>query len=263
MNKALLYISLIILTVLIIFALMPQWVTSFSAFDQNANAVLLSPSLDHIAGTDSLGRDLFARLLSATRVSLIISFLSSIIALTIGVIWGMTAGLSGKWLDGVLMRIVDVLYSIPDLLVFILLGLFFGRDMWGLVLALCSLSWLSIARISRAECIKYKEQDFVVGAQAMGLRPFTIAFKHILPQMREALIISVIFKIPFLIALESTLSFIGLGLQPPHASFGTLAKEGFDGYLFYPHLIVFPFLFIFLTVFGFYSIGNYMKSRYE
>lgn len=261
MKKILFYIACVFLFFLITFSIFPSLLTEFSAIMQNSDAVLQAPNSIYFAGTDSLGRDMMARLLDGAKISLIISFGSAFLALLIGITWGLIAGLGGDIADGVLMRIVDVLYSVPDLLFYILLGLFLGRDVFGIIIALCSLSWLSIARLVRQEAKKYKNQDFVMAARAMGQKPTIIAVKHILPQMRESLFIAIIFKIPFIIILESTLSFIGLGLKPPFASFGTLAKEGFDAYLFYPHLIIYPFLFVFITVFSFYSIGNYLKAE--
>lgn len=261
MRKTLCVLAIAILSVLLVGAFFPALVTPHSEIDQDYAAILLAPGAHHLAGTDSLGRDLLARLLSATRVSLTISFLSSLISLLIGVVWGMFSGMAKDRVDMALMRVLDILYSIPDLLFYILLGLFLGRDMLGIIVALCSLSWISMAKLTRLECRKYKTHDFVTGARAMGLSTTAIAVRHLLPQMREVMFISLIFKIPALIALESSLSFIGLGLSPPHASFGTLAKEGFDAYLFYPHLIMFPFLFIFVTVFCFYAIGNYLSRK--
>lgn len=241
--------------------LFPHFFTVQEALEQNAGAILLSPSLTHLAGTDSLGRDQFARLIEAGLVSLIISLAAAVIALGIGILWGLLAGLGPARVETLLMHIVDILYAIPDLLLYILMGLFLGRNLMGLVIALSSLSWLGIARLTRQESLKYKSMDYVTAAKALGVPNWQIAIKHILPQMRDPLIVAMVFKIPALIALESTLSFIGLGLAPPQASYGTLAKEGFDAYLVYPHLILFPLLFLFLTTFSFYAIGNALKRE--
>jgi oligopeptide transport system permease protein len=244
-------------------ALFPHLVTPFTEIDQNAAEILLSPSRPHWLGTDSLGRDLFARLLAASRVSLFISAAATIISLFIGISWGSLSGLYGGLVDTCMHRILDTLLAIPDLLFYILLGLFLGRDLPGIIIALSSLSWISIARITRQECLKYRNLEFVAAAQALGIGRFRIAFRHVLPQMTETLFVAVLFKIPALIALESSLSFIGLGLAPPHASFGSLAKEGFDAYLFYPHLILFPFLFIFAAVISFYTVGHAVSRKME
>ena len=251
----------IFLCFLVISGLFPQILTTQNALEQNSSAILLSPSLTHLAGTDSLGRDQLARLVSAGLVSLIISLAAALMALGIGILWGLLAGLGPAKTEMLLMRIVDILYAIPDLLLYILMGLFLGRNLSGLVIALSSLSWLGIARLTRQESLKYKTMDYVTAAKALGVPSRQIAFKHILPQMREPLIVAMVFKIPALIALESALSFIGLGLAPPQASYGTLAKEGFDAYLVYPHLILFPLLFLFLTTFSFYAIGHALKQK--
>jgi oligopeptide transport system permease protein len=260
MKRFLGILGAVYLVALLIAAFAPGLVTHQNAIDQDAAAVLSSPSLAHPAGTDSLGRDQLARLLDGARISLIVSLAATAIALLIGLSWGLGAGLAPPAIDALLMRTVDILYAVPDLLLYILMGLFLGRNPFGIIVALSSLSWLGIARLSRQETLKYRTQDFVTAARALGLTPATIAIRHILPQMREALLVSLIFKIPALIATESALSFVGLGLAPPRASFGTLAKEGFDAYLFYPHLITYPFLITFLTVFSFYAVGNYLKA---
>lgn len=246
---------------MLILAFFPRLMTAFTEIDQNAAEILLAPGIVHWLGTDSLGRDLLARLLAAARVSLLISAAATVISLAIGIAWGMVSGMIGGMVDTVMQRLLDTLHAIPDLLFYILLGLFLGRTLPGIIVALSSLSWISIARLTRQECLKYRNLEFVAAAQAMGLGRLQTAFRHVLPQMRETLFVALLFKIPALIALESTLSFIGLGLAPPHASFGTLAKEGFDAYLFYPHLILFPFLFIFAAVISFYAVGHAVSRR--
>lgn len=254
-------LTLIFLVMLVLGACVPSLFTHHDPISQNANAILHLPSSEYLAGTDSLGRDQLARLFDAARISLTVSLAATLLGLTFGLIWGLSAGLLGNAAGAFMMRIVDVLYAIPDLLLYILMGLFLGRTTTGIILALTSLSWLGVARLARQEAIKYQSQDFVTAARALGVHPWRIAVVHILPQMRETLLVSMIFKIPALIATESALSFIGLGLAPPFASFGTLAKEGFDAYLFYPHLIAFPFAFTFLTVLSFYLLGNLLKER--
>lgn len=250
----------ILLAGMLITAFFPAMITPYSETAQNAAEILLSPSSTHWLGTDALGRDMLARLLAAARISLIISAASTFLSLFVGVSWGFLSGLVGGTLDTVMQRILDTLHAIPDLLFYILLGLFLGRDFVGIIIALSALSWISIARLTRQECLKYRNLEFVDAARALGLTRTRIAIYHILPQIFETLFVALLFKIPALIALESSLSFIGLGLAPPRASFGTLAKEGFDAYLFYPHLIFFPFVFIFSAVLGFYLLGHVVRS---
>lgn len=241
---------------LLTFSLLPQFVTPHSYAEQNPNALLLSPSTEHLFGTDELGRDLLARTLFGARISLSCALLATLISAIVGIFYGALSGFFGSVTDQILMRILDILYSIPDLLFYILLGLFLGRDFWGMLIVLSSLGWVTVARIVRGEILKVKEMPFVEAAHALGVPSWRILLKHLIPQTRAPLLTTLIFKIPGVILAESTLSFIGLGLTPPQSSWGTLANEGFSALSFYPHLILFPSLFIFLTIFSFQIFGR-------
>lgn len=254
-------ISIGFLVLLFIFALFPQILTSYSFDQQHSQALLQTPNAQFWLGTDELGRDLLSRILYGARISLSCALLATIISALLGIIYGSLAGYFGGKIDQLLMRIVDVLYSIPDLLFFILLGLFLGRNFWGLLIALSSLGWVSVARIVRGEILKYKEMPFVESAQALGINSIRILTKHLIPQTRDPIMVTLIFKIPAVILAESTLSFIGLGLTPPYSSWGTLANEGYQALRFFPHLILFPSLFIFLTIFSFQTIGNWLSEK--
>lgn len=239
-----------------ILSIFPQLITPFSFEEQQAHAILKGPGLTHWLGTDELGRDLLARILYGARISLACALLSTLLSAWIGILYGSLSASFGGWWDHLLMRIVDVLYSIPDLLLFILIGLFLGRDFWGLLIALSSLGWVDVARITRGEVLKYKEMPYITGAQAIGVGKAGILVKYLLPQARHAILVTLLFRIPAVILAESTLSFIGLGLQPPYSSWGTLASEGYSAFRFYPHLILFPSLTIFLTVFALNQLGQ-------
>ena len=247
---------MLFLLFLLTFSLFPLLVTPHSFHAQDPEALLLSPSPGHLFGTDELGRDLLARILFGAKISLSCALLATLISGIVGIFYGAISGFIGSATDHFLMRILDILYSIPDLLFYILLGLFLGRDFWGMLIVLSSLGWVTVARIVRGEILKVKEMPFVEAAHALGIPSWRILVNHLIPQTKAPLLTTLIFKIPGVILAESTLSFIGLGLTPPQSSWGTLANEGFSALSFYPHLILFPSLFIFLTILSFQILGN-------
>lgn len=254
-------IPLIFLALLSLAAIFPRFITPHSYSDQHSLTLLASPGGSFLLGTDELGRDLLARILFGARISLACALLATFISALFGLFYGSLSGFFGGKPDQLLMRIVDILYSIPDLLFYILLGLFLGRDFWGLLIALSSLSWVGVARIVRGEVLKYKQMSFVESARALGLSPMRILWRHLIPQTTGPLLVSLIFKVPAIILAESTLSFVGLGIQPPFASWGTLAHEGYQAFPFFWHLIFFPSLFVFATILCFQILGNHLLVR--
>ncbi|MBI2335376.1 MAG: ABC transporter permease [Deltaproteobacteria bacterium] len=247
--------------VLFLGSLLPTLLTSYDPNAQLFDAILVTPNAKHWFGTDELGRDLLARTLFGARISLACAGIATGFALGLGVLYGGISGFLGGKVDALLMRILDMLYSIPDLLFFILLGLYLGRDFWGMVIALSCLNWVGIARLTRGEFLKYKAMPFIEGARSCGTQPWRIFLIHLLPQTFVPLKAALFLRIPALILAESTLSFIGLGLKPPHASWGTLAGDGYQALAFYPHLILFPALFIFMTIFSFQRIGTWLNDK--
>ncbi len=223
---------------------------------QDLSAVLATPSAAHLLGTDELGRDMLARILAGARVSLTCALIAAFLSGLGGLVFGSLAALShpafGRFLD----RLLDGLQSIPDLLFYILIGLFAGHDLWGMIIALSSFGWISAARIVRGEILKTREMAFVEAARALGGSSIRLFLKHLLPHTFPVLAVWLALKIPVIIMAESTLSFIGLGLKPPHASWGVLLQEGFHAMRFYPHLIVYPSLFVILTLWSFNALGE-------
>lgn len=253
-------LSIFFLILLVGGAIAPQLFTPHAFDEQHTFQLLQTPSSQFLLGSDELGRDLLSRLLYGARVSLSCALLATFISALIGIFYGTLSVFSGEWGDHFFMRIVDILLSVPDLLIYIILGLFLGRDFWGLLMAISSLAWVDVARITRGEILKCRNMPFVEGAQSLGGGKLRILVYHILPQARDAIMVALLFKIPSVILAESTLSFIGLGLKPPYSSWGTLASEGYGALQFYPHLILFPSLFIFLTIFSFQTIGQRLSE---
>ncbi len=231
------------------------------AYDlQNTLNSLASPGLTHWMGTDELGRDLFSRLIYGTRISMAISLLTAFSALFLGTLYGAVAGYVGGRVDNLMMRAIDVLYAIPDLLLIILMTILIGRGVIGVFIALSLVGWMTVARLIRGEVLRLKTHDYVTAARALGASDTRILFKHILPNTLGILIVTLTFRIPSAILAESTLSFIGLGLTPPAASWGTLANEGWKALKFYPHLILFPSLAIFITMLAFNFLGDGLRD---
>ncbi len=226
--------------------------------------ILEGPSWSHWMGTDGLGRDLFTRVLYGARVSIVVGIGTALIALIIGTLYGLISGYAGGALDNLLMRIVDVFYSLPDLLIFILLSLLFGRNIIGVLIALGLVTWVRFARITRGQVLQAKELTYVEGARAIGASRARIVLQHILPNIMAPVLVTLTFSIPAAILAESTLSFIGLGINDPYShwgtSWGTLAQDGWRAIRSYPHIIFFPSLAIFLTILSFNFLGNGLRD---
>ena len=228
----------------------------YSYETQNTFNTLATPSLDHWMGTDRLGRDLFSRLIYGARVSLFIGVSTTLLALLIGTIYGAVSGYVGGRTDSVMMRFVDVVFALPDMLMIILITVIMGRGVAGIFIALTLVSWVTIARLVRGEVLRIKEYTYVEAASALGAGNSRILIREILPNILGLMIVTLTFRIPLAILAESTLSFIGLGIAPPSSSWGTLANEGWKAIKFYPHLILFPSLAIFLTILSFNFLGD-------
>lgn len=230
---------------------------------QDPERILSPPDMGHIMGTDRLGRDLLSRIIYGSRVSLSIGFFTALSALIIGTFYGAVSGYAGGRLDNIMMRGVDVIYSLPDLLLIILITIIIGRGVTGIFLALSIMSWMTIARLIRGEVLRIKEMPYIEAERAIGAGAGRILLYHILPNTLGPLIVTLTFRIPAAILAESTLSFIGIGISPPIASWGTLANDGWTTLRFYPHLIVFPGITIFLTILSFNFIGDWIGDRLD
>ena len=240
------------------------WISPYGTGGFEESRILEMPSWAHLMGTDSLGRDLLTRVLYGARVSMTVGIGTATIALIIGTTYGLASGFLGGNLDHFMMRIVDIFYGLPDMLVFILLSLLLGRNVGGLLIALGLVSWVRFARIARGQMLQAKELLFVEGARAMGVSRRRIVFRHILPHVLGPIIVTLTFSIPAAILAESTLSFIGLGINDPYSAWGTswgsLAQDGWRAMRTYPHILFFPAAAIFLTILAFNTLGNELND---
>jgi oligopeptide transport system permease protein len=244
-------------------AVAAPYITPYAYYEADFNNLLKSPSKNHVMGTDEEGRDLLSRVIYGARVSIFVALGTAFVAFFIGTIYGAISGYAGGKLDEAMMRIVDVFYSLPDLLLIVLITLVIGRGVLGIVIALGLTAWMRVARIVRGTVMQLKTVDFVESARGLGASPFRILTVHIFPNILSPLIITVTFAVPYAILAESTLSFLGLGISPPESSWGTLASTGWQGIRTFPHLIVFPSLAIFITAFSFNLFGEGIRDMLD
>jgi len=248
------------LFIIFIVSLLAPWVAPYSYQEQDTLNILAFPGIDHFLGTDRLGRDLLSRMIYGARVSLFVGVFSTLIALVIGTVYGTVSAYVGGKTDNLMMRVVDVVFALPDLLMIILITVLMGRGVVGVFIALTMVSWVTIARLVRGEVLRIKEYPFILAAKALGASHFRIMLREIFPNILGILVVTLSFRIPVAILAESTLSFIGLGIAPPASSWGTLASDGWTAIKFYPHLILFPSLAIFFTILSFNFLGEGLRE---
>jgi oligopeptide transport system permease protein len=241
-------------------SLLAPWVSPYSYQEQDTVNILAFPGMDHFLGTDRLGRDLLSRMIYGARVSLFVGVFSTLIALVIGTVYGTISAYVGGKTDNLMMRVVDVVFALPDLLMIILITVLMGRGVVGVFIALTMVSWVTIARLVRGEVLRIKEYPFILAAKALGASHFRIMLREIFPNILGILVVTLSFRIPVAILAESTLGFIGLGIAPPASSWGTLASDGWTAIKFYPHLILLHSLAIFFTILSFNFLGEGLRE---
>ncbi len=230
---------------------------------QDLNTYITGPSRAHLFGTDPLGRDLFARVLWGGRVSLAVGVVATFVALCIGVVYGTVAGFIGGTTDAVMMRIVDILYALPFTIFVILLTVFFGSNLLLLFGAIGAVEWLTMARIGRGQVRTLRKMEFVEAALSLGLTRRRIIFRHMIPNVLGPVIVYTTLTIPSVMLLEAFLSFLGLGVQPPNASWGVLIHDGAEKMEDFPWLLIFPGLAFSLTLFSFNFLGDGLRDALD
>ncbi len=217
----------------------------------------------YLLGSDHLGRDIFSRILYGGRVSLAVGFLATAVSLTIGVIYGALSGYVGGKTDAAMMRVVDILYALPFMIIVIILTTYFGNNLWLLFVCIGAVEWLTMARIVRGQVISLKNQEFVEAARSLGLSQWRIVFRHLIPNTIGPVIVYTTLTVPAVMRLEAILSFLGLGVQPPDASWGSLIKEGADRMASDPGLLVYPAIIFGLTLFSLNFLGDGLRDALD
>ena len=259
-------VAMVSLSVIIIIALFAIFAPIFSKYGYETTSMLetnLKPGGSHIFGTDSLGRDLWARVWMGARVSLAIGVCGAIVPQIIGIFLGGISGYFGGWVDMVIMRIIDVGVCIPSLIYVTLIMLFMGSGPVAIIIAIAMTGWMDSARVVRGRMLQFKNREFVLAARTQGASPFRIIFRHILPNILGQQVVSISSAIPGAIFLEAYLSFIGLGIQSPMTSWGQLCQVGASFYRLYPYQLFIPGVFISITILAFYLFGNCLRDALD
>lgn len=258
-------VSLVLLGLLAALVLLGPLLSPHAFDDADFTNISQPPGLagGHIFGTDAVGRDLFVRTLYGGRVSLLVGLVSTLVSLLIGVTWGATAGYFGGRVDGVMMRVVDIMYAMPFMFFVILLMVAFGRNLVLIFVAIGAITWLDMARIVRGQTLSLKQREYVEAARAFGASPFSIIRRHIIPNLLGIVMVYITLTIPRVILVESFLSFLGLGVQEPLTSWGALVNEGTQELESAPWMLVFPAGFLATTLFCFNFIGDGLRDALD
>lgn len=258
-------LAIIGLVILAFIAIMAICVPLFSKYGyaEQTGMYNAAPSAEFWFGTDNLGRDVFVRSWVGARISLFIGISAAIINLVVGVIYGSVSGLIGGRVDNIMMRICDILNSVPELLIIILLLVVLEQGLVPMIIALSLTGWIRMARIVRAEVMSLKEQEYVLASRTLGASAAHLIRRHLIPNAMGSIIVTMTLQIPAAIFNESFLSYIGLGVTPPLASWGTMASEGNEAILTAPWRLLFPALLISITIFGFNAVGDGLRDALD
>ncbi|HET8564147.1 MAG TPA: ABC transporter permease [Candidatus Binatia bacterium] len=262
-GKSWLWLGMIILTLLAVSALTTPFISLHDPVKQNLENDLVTYSAAHPLGTDKLGRDILSRTLYGSRVSLLVGITTVGISLLIGVLAGCLSGYFGGWVDQLLMRVVDILMAFPGILLAIAFTAVLGPGLDHVILALCLIGWTGYARLARGEILALREKEFVHAAKALGGKPRRVILIHILPNLLPPLLIQSTFGLAAAIIAEGSLSFLGLGVEPPTPSWGSMLNEGRQFLLVAPHLTTYPGLAIMITVFALNLVGDALQDRFN
>ncbi len=255
--------SLFVFVFICLFCFVGPLLSPYDATAQDLFAGAEGPSAEHWFGTDTLGRDLMVRVMEGGRISLLVGLVATVVALAIGVIYGATAGYVGGKVDASMMRFVDLLYALPFTIFVILLMVAFGRSLWLMFVAIGCVEWLSMARIVRSGVLSLKKQEFVEAAVSLGYSHRRIIVRHLIPNVLGPVIVIATLTVPAVMLLEAFLSFLGLGVQPPNASWGVLINEGQTNMEIYPWLLLFPAGFFAVTLFCLNFIGDGLRDALD
>ncbi|MFC5471760.1 ABC transporter permease [Cohnella suwonensis] len=255
--------GLIVLIVMTILAIVAPFVSKFDYETQYLMDTDLKPSWTHFFGTDDFGRDLWTRVWWGTRISLFIGLVAATLDLVIGVLYGGISAFFGGKVDNIMQRIIEVIYSIPLLLLAIILIVFLGPGIKSIIIAYALTGWVGMARLVRGQILLLKEQEFVLAAKTLGAKPWRIILQHLIPNVIGLIIVQITFIVPTAIFFESFLSFIGVGIRPPMASLGVLINDGAHYMRYQPHRIIFPTIVFSLILLSFNVLGDGLRDALD
>ena len=253
----------VIIVVIILAAVLAPWICPYDPYVQNLQNALAKPSGEHLLGTDCFGRDLFTRIIYGARISLVIGLIPSVIALVIGTVLGLMAGFLGKTADFIIMRLADIVLSFPSLLLAMVIMYTMGASLLNLFIALSIINWGMTARTVRAQTLQLREKEFVEAARSVGVKNWTIMFRHILPNCIPSLIVIFTLDIPSAIMSEASLSFLGVGATPPQASWGLMVSENKEYLSRAPWVALVPGIAIMLLVLAFNFVGDGLRDALD
>ena len=252
--------GLIIILTILILALIAPIIAPYDPSFIDINSILFPPSIDHLMGTDGLGRDVFSRMLYGAQISLLVGFVAVGIASLIGVILGSLAGFYRGWVDSLIMRFVDIMLSIPTFFLILAVIAFLTPSIWNIMIVIGLTSWMGVTRLVRAEFFSLRQREYVLAAETMGSNHFSIIVKHLLPNSLTPIIVSSVLGIASAVLVESGLSFLGLGVQAPTASWWNILTDGKEYIQFAWWLSLFPGLAILITVLGYNLLGEGLRD---
>ncbi len=253
----------VIVIALIVVAVFAPLLSPYSPDDIDRRHILEPPGISHPLGTDDLGRDVLSRMIYGSRISLAVGFVAVGIATFIGMVLGALAGYYGSWLDRIVMRFIDIMLSIPTFFLILAVIAFIGPSIWNIMIIIGLTSWMGVARLVRAEFLTLKEREFVLAARAIGASDLRIIFRHIMINSMAPVIVSAVLGIAGAVLVESALSFLGIGVQPPTPSWGNILTLGKDNIEIAWWLSVFPGLAILITVLGYNLLGEGIRDSID
>ena len=262
-SKGWFYAGAAILLLLAAAALFAPALAPYNPFGQNLDQDLIARSFEHWLGTDKLGRDILSRIIYSGRISLLVGVTTVALSLAIGVVIGSLSGYFGGWIDQMLMRLVDILMAFPGILLAIAFTAVLGPGLNHVILALCLIGWTGYARLVRGEILSLRERDFIQAARSLGCRPKRIILRHLLPNLLPPLLIQSTFGLAAAIVAEGSLSFLGLGVEPPTPSWGAMLNDGRQFLLVAPHLTTYPGLALMITVLALNLVGDALQERLQ
>jgi len=253
----------VVVIILFLIAIFAELISPYDPDEIDRRYILEPPSSEHLLGTDDLGRDLLSRMIYGSRISLSVGFVAVGISTIIGIIFGAIAGYYGGWIDRIIMRFIDVMLSIPTFFLILAVIAFIGPGIWNIMIVIGLTSWMGVARLVRAEFLSLKEREFVLAARALGASDMRIIFRHILINSMAPVFVSAVLGVASAILVESALSFLGIGVQPPTPSWGNILTLGKDNIEIAWWLSVFPGLAILITVLSYNLVGEGLRDALD